>query len=141
MNRRPFPCQQRGIALIESLIAVLLLAIGLLGAIGMQARASSALADAGMRAEATLAADRLVGTMALDLPNLNAYALAAGATPSATLLPWYNETTGHIQHAAITIGVTAQADSTRVDIAIAWTRKTGAAQNSHRIVAYLAPAT
>lgn len=140
MIRLLIPRRQRGIALIESMIAVLLLAIGLLGAIGMQARASSALADSGMRAEATLAADRLVGTMALDLPNLNAYALAAGATPSASLLPWYNETTARIPHAAVSVGVTALADRTRIDIAIAWTRKTGAAQNTHHIVAYLAPA-
>ena len=53
--------RQRGMALIESIVAAVLLAIGVLGAVGMQARSTSALADAGMRAEATIAADRLLG--------------------------------------------------------------------------------
>jgi type IV pilus assembly protein PilV len=46
---------QHGFSLVESLVAVVLLGIGLLGAIGMQARSYSALSDAGMRAEATIA--------------------------------------------------------------------------------------
>lgn len=143
--RRRIPRRiSRGIALVESLVAVLLLGIGLLGAIGLQARAGSALADTGMRAEATMAADRLFGIMAVDLPNLGAYALAPGGTAGARLLPWYNETTGpkgHIPNATIGVTVTAQSGRTRVDVSISWTRKAGAPANTQHVVAYLGPAT
>lgn len=131
----------QGLALIEALVAAFLLAVGLLGAIGLQARSSAALADAGMRAEATMAADRLLGTMAVDLPNAADYALDAGATPSARLLPWYTATNGRIPHAQIVVAVTPGTGRTRVEITIAWTRKTGTAANTHHIVSYLANAT
>ena len=133
--------RQRGMALIEAIVAAVLLAVGLLGAIGLQARSTSALADAGMRAEATIAADKLLGMMAVDLPNASAYALAAGGSPAARLQPWYDETRGRIPNAQILVTVTPATARTRVEIAISWTRKTGAAQNAHRVVAYLAAAT
>ncbi|WP_449406281.1 prepilin-type N-terminal cleavage/methylation domain-containing protein [Massilia phosphatilytica] len=133
--------RQRGMALIEAIVAALLLAIGLLGAIGLQARSMSALADAGMRAEATIAADKLLGTMAVDLPNAGDYALDAGGTPTARLQAWYDETRARIPNAAIAVAVTPATSRTRVEITISWTRKTGAAQNAHRVVAYLAAAT
>ena len=133
--------RQRGMALIEAIVAALLLAIGLLGAVGLQARSMSALADAGMRAEATIAADKLLGTMAVDLANAGDYALAAGDTPTARLQPWYDETRGRIPDAQILVTVTPATGRTRVEITISWTRKAGAAQNAHRVVAYLAAAT
>lgn len=133
--------RQRGMALVEAIVAAVLLAIGLLGAIGLQARSTSALADAGMRAEATIAADRLLGTMAVDLPNAGAYALAAGGTPGPRLQPWYDDTRARIPNAQVTIAVAPATGRTRVEIVIAWTRKTGAAQNAHRVVSYLAAAT
>jgi type IV pilus assembly protein PilV len=133
--------RQQGMALIESIVAVVLLAVGLLGAIGLQARTTSALADTAMRAEATIAADKLLGMMAVDLPNAGDYALASGATPTARLQPWYDETRGRIPNAQIVVAVAPATGRTRVSITIAWTRKTGAAQNAHRVVSYLAAAT
>lgn len=133
--------RQRGMALIEAIVAAVLLAVGLLGAIGLQARSMSALADAGMRAEATIAADKLLGMMAVDLTNAGDYALAAGAQPSARLQPWYDDTRARIANAQVVIVVAPATGRTRVDIKISWTRKTGAAQNAHRTVSYLAAAT
>ena len=133
--------RQRGMALIESIVAAVLLAIGVLGAVGMQARSTSALADAGMRAEATIAADRLLGMMAVDLPNAGAYALAAGATPTTRLQPWYDDTRAHIPNAQVVVAVTPATGRTRVAITISWTRRTGTASNAHRVVSYLAAAT
>ena len=135
--------RQGGIAMVEALVAVFLLAVGLFGAMGLQAKSGSALADAGMRAEATMAADKLLGTMAVDLPNVASYALAASATPTpgARLLPWYNDTRARIPNASVVIGITSAAGRTRVEITIGWARKTGAATNTHHIVSYLAAAT
>lgn len=134
--------RQSGIALLEALIASVILAIGLLGAVGLQARAMSAMADAGMRAEATMAADKLLGVIANDQANLSNYVLAAQGAPSDRLTPWYNETRAAIPGAAIVITVTPDAGATRnaVAVSISWTRKDGGPVNTHSVTSYLAGA-
>lgn len=137
--------RQGGMALVEVLVAAVLLAIGVLGALGLQVRSQGALADAGMRAEAVIAANKLLGIMALDQANLAAYEIAPGATPSARLAPWYTETVSrsHIPGAGVTVDVEpdAAAGRTRVSVTIAWTRKSGTAANAHTVSAWLAPTT
>lgn len=137
--RRP----ARGVALLEALLAILILAIGLLGTIGLQARAYSALSEAGLRAEATLAGEKLLGVMANDLGNLADYGLDEGDPPGARLAAWYAETRGLIPAASITVAVTPQAGTSRsrIDIVIGWTRRDGGPANRHRITAYLSVAT
>lgn len=132
--------RQSGVALLEALVAVIILAIGLLGTLGMQTKAYSGLADAGMRAEATLAADRLAGLMASDMGNIGAYALAAGDTPSGRLTPWLDETRAAIPNATVTVKLTAPSTSNpawQVDIAIAWQRKATDKINIHKVTTYL----
>jgi type IV pilus assembly protein PilV len=135
--------KQAGIALLEALLAAVILAIGLLGTIGLQARAYSALSDASMRAEATIAAEKLLGVMSTDQLNLGAYALAAGATPGERLATWYDETRTSIPGAQVVVAVTTPvgASSSKVDITISWTRKAGAPANAHRITSYIAGST
>nr|WP_314539578.1 prepilin-type N-terminal cleavage/methylation domain-containing protein [uncultured Massilia sp.] len=136
---------QQGIALVEVLVAAVLLAIGVLGALGLQARSQGALADAGMRAEAVIAANKLLGIMALDQANLAAYALAPGGQPDERLQAWYAETRSreHIPGAAVEVEVApdAAAGRTEVSVTISWTRKSGTAANSHTVSAWLAPST
>lgn len=141
MMRAPRP--QRGIALVEAMVAVVILALGLLGTIAMQARSYSALADTGMRAEATMAAEKLVGLMTTDQANLASYALAAGGTPSARLQPWYDETRSHIPGAQIAVAISpaAKTNGTQVVVTIGWTHKAGTAPASHRVSAYIAQST
>jgi type IV pilus assembly protein PilV len=131
--------QQGGIALLEALLAILILAIGLLGTIGMQARAYSALSDASMRAEATIATEQLLGVMASDQANLASYALASGAVPGAVLAPWYAATSASIPGALIDVTITPTAGTARseVDIRIRWTRKAGGTENVHNVTAYI----
>jgi type IV pilus assembly protein PilV len=141
MNRfsRPATRGQRGIALLEALLAIVVLAIGLLGTIGMQARSYSALSEASMRAEATIATESLLGVMASDQANLAKYALAAGATPSAELLPWYTATRASIPGAQVVITIAAVAGTARseVDITLSWTRKAGGPTNVHQVTSYI----
>ncbi len=133
---------QRGVALVEALIAVVLLAIGLIGAIGIQARSVGALSDATARAEAVMASESLVGIMSNDQLNLSQYVLAQAGTPSTRLAPWYAETQAAIPGASVTVAVTPTAGTThnRVDIAISWTRKAGDPANTHLLTAHLAGA-
>jgi type IV pilus assembly protein PilV len=144
----PVQPRQRGIALLEVLIAIVLLGIGVLGTIGLQARSYSALADTGLRAEATMAAEKLVGVATNDQDNLAAYALPAGGTPSATLLPWYDETRSRIPGASIAVAVAAPAVNAAgtIRITIGWKRKKGsgsttdaANSGSLTVTSYLAP--
>ncbi|WUR11152.1 prepilin-type N-terminal cleavage/methylation domain-containing protein [[Empedobacter] haloabium] len=129
--------RQGGVALLEVMIAVILLGIGLLGAIGLQARSYSALADAGQRAEATIQADKLVAMINNDVANIGGYALAANATPGAALAPWVAETRALIPGAAAVVTVAQQGTRWRVDITITWRRKQGTDSNSHQVTAYV----
>jgi type IV pilus assembly protein PilV len=126
--------------LLEALLATLILAIGLLGAIGLQARAYSALSDAEMRGEAVIASERLLGTMSNDQANLADYALAANATPSARLAAWHQATLAVLPGAMITITLTPTVDLSRTEVlvTISWTRKAGMPVNMHRVIAYIA---
>jgi type IV pilus assembly protein PilV len=134
---------QRGVALLEALLAAMILAIGLLGTIGLQARAYAALSDAGMRAEAAIAADRLLGIMNTDLDNLEDYEIGADDDPSGRLAQWHAETLRQIPGATITVAVTPAdgAAPAAVDIAISWRRKADTPVNTHRVTSYFAVST
>lgn len=137
---RPGPRQgrrQRGVALLEVMIATVILGIGLLGTIGMQARAYSVLSDAGLRAEAALACEMLLGTMTADAANVGSYALAAGGQPNTTVGPWVRQTQAVIPGAVISVAVTPQLRRSQIDIDIRWTRKAGAAESHQRLTAYI----
>jgi type IV pilus assembly protein PilV len=142
--RRPNPHRrahlQRGIALLEALIATTILAIGLLGAIGMQARAYSALSDASMRAEATIASEKLLAQLAIDQANLASYAYAGSGAANPKLTGWISETRAAIPAATLRVAVTPVAGTSRsqVDIAIGWQRKQGSMNNVHAVTSYIA---
>lgn len=129
---------QAGIALLEALIAVVILGIGLLGMVGLQARAYAALSDASLRAEATMAGEKLLGVMNADAVNLANYALAEGAAPNATLAPWVAETRRVIPGALLAVRVQQGAHEAQVDISIRWQRKAAGEQNRHVLTAYIA---
>jgi type IV pilus assembly protein PilV len=132
--------RQQGIALVEVLVAVVILAIGLLGTIGLQARAYSALNDASLRGEATIATEKLIGIMSVDQANLAEYAIAAGDDePSAQLADWYGETKAALPVSTIEVAVNpvSGADRSEVVITIGWQRKATDAANSHRVVTYI----
>lgn len=70
---------QSGIALIESLVSVVMLAIGILAIIGLQATMSANSTEAKYRAEASFLANELLGQMWVDQINLSKYAVASGS--------------------------------------------------------------
>ncbi len=135
-NRR----RQGGIALLEAMLAIVILGIGLLGTVGLQARAYAALSDAGMRAEATLAADKLIGVMSADLSNITLYNLVANASPSSQITAWVSETHTNIPGSVLAVTVTDQSAQSRyqVVISISWQRKAHTETNTHRLTAYIA---
>ncbi len=134
--------RQGGVSLIEALLAAVLLAIGLLGTIGLQARAYSALSDAGLRAEATIAAEELLGVMSTDSAHLGDYVLAAGDEPGERLEAWYDKTLARIPGASITVSVDegTPPDPSEVAIAISWQRKADAPRNRHEVRSFISGA-
>lgn len=137
-RRRPPMRRQRGIALLEAMLAIVILGIGLLGTIGLQARAYSALSDASLRAEATLAGEKLLGMMNADTNNLLNYGATEGGTATAATQPWVDETKAAIPGASIGVVVTPQQLRVQVDIAIKWKRKAGDVPNQHLVTSYIA---
>lgn len=139
----PIPSRRRrqgGIALLEAMLAIVILGIGLLGTVGLQARAYSALSDAGMRAEATLAAEKLIGVISADVPNAGLYTLAEGAVPNASLTAWATETRQNIPGAVLSVQVQDQPAQNRyqVDVSIRWRLKAKSEPNRHRVTSYIA---
>lgn len=132
--------RQSGIALLEAMLAIVILGIGLLGTVGMQARAYSALSDAGMRAEATLASEKLIGVMTADVANIGQYNLAENGSPGARLASWVNETKAAIPGVVLAVTVADQPAANRyqVDVSIRWQRKARSEANRHRVTSYIA---
>jgi type IV pilus assembly protein PilV len=62
-RRRAAPAGQGGFTLIESLIALVVFAVGILGLVGMQTVSTRVVTDARFRAEAAAAADELLARM------------------------------------------------------------------------------
>jgi len=58
--------KQQGSIILESLIAILIFSIGILGLVGLQAAAINNVADAKYRTEASLLANQIIGQMWLD---------------------------------------------------------------------------
>jgi type IV pilus assembly protein PilV len=130
--------RQQGVAMLEAMIAIVILALGLLGSVGLQARSYSALSDASARAEATIAAEKLLGIMSNDAANVNSYVLAEGATAGTAVAPWVAETKAAIPSAIVSVQVTQQTRRAMVQISIRWTRKAGGAENTHLLTSYVA---
>ncbi|WP_077033747.1 prepilin-type N-terminal cleavage/methylation domain-containing protein [Pelomonas sp. KK5] len=73
-NSRNQRHQQRGIALIEALVGMLIFAFGILGLIGLQASMTRAQSSAHYRADASNLASELFGLIQTDAPaNLASY--------------------------------------------------------------------
>lgn len=79
MKSHRFNRRVRGVSLIEVLVALLLFSFGVLGFVGLQARATSYSMDAEDRARAALLADELVSEM---------WMAGTAALPEATITAW-----------------------------------------------------
>lgn len=76
---QPRPQRQRGVTLIEVLIAVLLFSFGILGLVGLQARATQVSVGAEDTSRAALLANEIVTTM---------WTEGSASLPSGTISAW-----------------------------------------------------
>ncbi|MEP7328374.1 MAG: pilus assembly protein PilV [Betaproteobacteria bacterium] len=83
-TRPPLPTSgqlQRGSFLLESLIAILIVALGVLGLVGLQARAMQDVDESQFRSEAAFLASDVISRMWISDPNTMDTDFAVGGTP------------------------------------------------------------
>ena len=80
---------QRGVMLIEALVAILIFSLGILGLVAMGGRSVATQADAQYRTEASGLADAIAGQIALNVDRTN-----AGANLTTSLLAFNHQTGG-----------------------------------------------
>lgn len=108
---------QQGAALLEALVAILLLMLGILALIGLQGRMVSASTEAQMRGEATYLADQLIGQMSVDQGNLANYITTSGTCPSANCTAWLANVSSTLPSGTATVTV----NGALVNVQINWT--------------------
>jgi type IV pilus assembly protein PilV len=69
-----------GFAMLEALVAMVILSIGILGLVGLQAKMTKSATSAKARGEAAYLAQQVIGTAWADRPNLPRYATANCST-------------------------------------------------------------
>jgi len=107
----------RGFMLIEALVALLIFAFGVLGIVGLQAAMTKAQTQSKSRADASLLAQQVLGSMWTDSPNLAAYS-TANCAGYARCNEWATRVAAELPNGAGTVDVSALP---LVAITITWT--------------------
>ena len=116
MTRWSTASRQGGFALLESLVAIVICSIGILGVVGLQAAMTRAQTDTTFRGEAAYLAQQLIGGMWGDRANLAGYATA---TCAAACADWQSRIASRLPGGTGT--VTVDAATGVVTIEIGWT--------------------
>ena len=133
---RQFRDRQDGVALLEALIAILIISFGILGIIGLQANTISATSDARYRVEAGALADRIVAEMWVNPDNLAKYDWAGSGTPDPVLAAWVADVKTVLPGAsALPPTIDIDADNVAT-ITIRWQPPSGQAHH-HMVIAHL----
>ncbi|MCV2356197.1 pilus assembly protein PilV [Paucibacter sp. B2R-40] len=111
---------ERGVAMIEALVGILIFAFGVLGLVGLQATMTKAQTGAKFRADAANASQELIGVMWSDsAANLSKYSTANCAT-YARCKEWSDKLKQLLPGAATAVVVDGA--SGEVTITISWTQ-------------------
>lgn len=112
---------ERGIAMIEALISVLLLAIGIMGLVVMQASMSQNVTQAKLRSEASFLATQLVGQMWADIGNISKYKVTGGSCDDAShaaCTSWSNQVASILPSGSANVVIDG---SNNVSVSLTWT--------------------
>jgi type IV pilus assembly protein PilV len=118
LNKRINRQASKGIALIEALVAILILSIGILGLVGLQASMTRSQSSAKYRADAADLASEIIGTMWLDIPNLPNYATPACVSPHCQ--EWLGKVSAGLPNGVGQMSVTATPTSSQVALTVTW---------------------
>jgi type IV pilus assembly protein PilV len=115
---------QRGIALFECLMAMLIFSVGLLGLLGLEARVMNISVDSEDRSRAALFASELASKMWL-----NGTVTPATADYTALLATVNDQTKGGLPNGAVTV-VPVAGTANAADITVTWQQTSDAAGNA-----------
>lgn len=113
---------QKGFALLEALVAILVFSLGILGTLGLQVSMNNEQTSAKLRSDASFLASGLIGSMWLDVANLNSYA-TANCGGYARCLEWRNKVAANLPQAVPTVMVDVATGD--VLITLSWTMPNG----------------
>jgi len=120
---------QRGFALLEALVAMLVFAFGILGLVGVQASMTREQTNAKLRSDAAYLAGDLIATMWGDVANIANYSTSNCASYTRCS-DWKNKVVATMPTASM--AVTVDATSGDVSVMVIWTLPNG---DSHQYVA------
>ena len=150
-----FPAQggERGVMLIEALVAILIFSIGILAVVGMQAIAIKDVTSAKYRSEAAFLTQELLSQMWTDNGNIGTYAYTGAGAPPAKIQVWVNKVQstlpdGANQLPSVTLTnlvppAAAAPTGATVQITVRWRTPEEVTQNlpahTHTVIAYVYP--
>jgi type IV pilus assembly protein PilV len=115
---------QRGVMLLEALIAILIFSIGILAIVGMQAVAIKDVAQSKYRSDASFLAESLLSQMWTDAGNIATYAYAGSGTAPAKLTDWMTQVNSSLPGSTVVppiVTITgASASGATVQIQVRW---------------------
>jgi type IV pilus assembly protein PilV len=115
---------QRGFALVESLIGILLLSVGILGLVGLQASMIRKTADAQYRTQAAFLADDVVGRIWADKANIANYKSSKSSNcTSGSCVDWLNKVASTLPAGTATIDLDSSGILT---VSVDWATPDGA---------------
>lgn len=123
------PMPALGMTLIEVLVAMTIFAFGILGTLGMQARAISYFNDAKYRTEAALLTDSMINKVWLDRANLANYQYGGSGTAPAPVRAWLTEVQSTLPNGKAVVTVTPA--SSTVQVTVSWTPPNNAGGQAH----------
>jgi type IV pilus assembly protein PilV len=82
---------QRGVMLLEALIALLLFSVGILAVVGLQAQSVAHVSQGKYRADAAFLGDQVIGQMWANRANIPSYAYAGAGTAPAAIQQWVTQ--------------------------------------------------
>jgi type IV pilus assembly protein PilV len=118
--------EQRGFTMIEVLVAMIILAIGLLGVAGIQALSLKQTSNSSIRSMVTMHAYDLSERMRADIDDVSDFEKTKSATCTGCgtdLSEWHSEVLEDIPTAQTTVDVTTGSDSTFAEITVDWTER------------------
>ncbi|MGE5386021.1 MAG: type IV pilus modification PilV family protein [Betaproteobacteria bacterium] len=127
---------EAGVAMLEVLISILMLALGVLALVGLQASMNVNATESKYRAEASFLANQLVGQMWVDQVNLDKYAVSAGTCSQS-----YTACTNWIAGVANRLpsgGADVTINGTAVTISVTWQTPGGGLPHSYQLNAIVA---
>jgi type IV pilus assembly protein PilV len=93
---------QRGVMLIEALLAILIFSIGILAVVGMQSVAVKDVTQSKHRSEASFLANELMAQIWVNAGNVGSYAYSGSGTPPAALNDWVTRVNQRLPGSTIT---------------------------------------